>query len=105
MATWITSDGQFKVESVRTIDKGQFVTVWRWASVAQEWIWAKPDIQPPLGLSPNKLGEYLLGELCRKGIDPHDLIECDDPDWEDEAGRGEFSHDDLGSLPASRVKV
>ena len=88
MATWITSDGQFKVESVSTVDKGQFVQVFRWAKWAEVWVFDRPSIRPPLGLSADQTSNYLLTELRRKGVNPADLIECDKPDWEYEAMKG-----------------
>jgi hypothetical protein len=48
---WITHHGRFKVDAIKTVDEGRYVTVWEWARAACEWIWVA-DIRLPAGKTP-----------------------------------------------------
>jgi hypothetical protein len=83
---WLSCDGSFKVEVISTADKGQYLTIWVWASQAREWILAA-DIQPPLGLTNSERASYLITAMSRY-LDLADLDEFPDgDDWEGEAFR------------------
>lgn len=82
-ATFISDDGEFKLEAIETQDHGKFITVWQWASESFEWIHVI-DIRWPVNWKFDRVVELVAGQLI-KYIADKAMVECDDPDWEDEA--------------------
>ncbi len=91
MAKYITDDGEFLIESVSTVDKGQWITVKRWAKKAHVWIHVT-DLRPPRYLPNGRLASFneqvtWTVRALHEIIGSRQFTECDPPahEWEADA--------------------